>query len=401
MDLRGYQYVVLLNWRELRSTSEQPWDRLCDALAGKGVNSVDQTIAQLRLRPLHEALREVVNQANVQLFNTIATEPPAKSFEPTPLASDAVVETIEIETVSLDDRQTDPREQGDTSETTADEETPATEPLPAPPATFDPRLEDFLAKASACFDRILDLISTEQQQAMQQNAVATNPKAVFIAALQSAAAAALRLPTLAESFSTAWPPAVVAMLPGETGDVPESIWAPVIAWTVLQSLPASGIRGSLFDSLQLRAALADIFPSIGIEGDGAWRTAARVRLLLRLADEPGLTLESASLWEDGDVRWLTGANDHEGKTYFNKEQFEELVCWLQLPALIEIAGSKKNQAPEIVLLEESVSSLCEAASAAAYSLETFLRPLGEPPAPSAEEKTEQPELQPAGEKAQP
>ncbi len=35
VDLRGYQYVVLLDWRELRSTAEQPWDRLCDALHGE------------------------------------------------------------------------------------------------------------------------------------------------------------------------------------------------------------------------------------------------------------------------------------------------------------------------------------------------------------------------------
>jgi len=34
VDLRGYQYMVLLDWRELRATEEQPWDRLCDALNG-------------------------------------------------------------------------------------------------------------------------------------------------------------------------------------------------------------------------------------------------------------------------------------------------------------------------------------------------------------------------------
>ena len=35
-ELRGYQYVVLQNWRELRSTADRPWDRLCDALGGGG-----------------------------------------------------------------------------------------------------------------------------------------------------------------------------------------------------------------------------------------------------------------------------------------------------------------------------------------------------------------------------
>ena len=404
MELRGYQYVVLLNWRELRSTYEQPWDRLCDALAGKGVNSVDQTLAQLRLRPLHEALRQTVNQANVQLFNTIASEPSANISEPTPVDAELAVEALEVEPLSLDEEQADSDQLADAAEATADEETPATEPVPV---LFDPRLEDFLTKASACFDRIIDLASTEQQQAMQQNAVAANPessdhepspKAVFTAELQNTTAAALRLPALAESFSTAWPPAVLTMLPGGSQD---SVWAPVIAWTVLQSLPASGIRASLFDSLQLRAALSDLFTSIGIDSDQSWRAAARVRLLLRLADEPSLTLESASLWEDGDIRWLTGANEHEGKTYFNKEQFEELVCWLQLPALIRIVSSSKDQDKEIASLEESVSSICESASASKYSLDAFLSPLPEPPAPSTEDKTEQHELQSSGQKAQP
>ncbi|MBV8115845.1 MAG: alpha-amylase, partial [Silvibacterium sp.] len=46
LDLRGYQYVVLLNWRELRSTAEQPWDRLCDALHGKGVHNVEEALVK-------------------------------------------------------------------------------------------------------------------------------------------------------------------------------------------------------------------------------------------------------------------------------------------------------------------------------------------------------------------
>ena len=35
LDLRGYQHVVLLDWRELQPSSTEPWDRLCDALLGR------------------------------------------------------------------------------------------------------------------------------------------------------------------------------------------------------------------------------------------------------------------------------------------------------------------------------------------------------------------------------
>ena len=36
LELRGYQYVVLLDWREMRATAEQPWDQLvqCAEWAG-------------------------------------------------------------------------------------------------------------------------------------------------------------------------------------------------------------------------------------------------------------------------------------------------------------------------------------------------------------------------------
>ena len=54
--LRGYQRVVLLNWRVLRSTGEYPWDRLCDELRGTGVANLHEELSRLRLRPLHHAL---------------------------------------------------------------------------------------------------------------------------------------------------------------------------------------------------------------------------------------------------------------------------------------------------------------------------------------------------------
>ena len=41
-DLRGFQCVVLLDWRELGPAAEWPWDRLCDSLNGAGVRSVHE-----------------------------------------------------------------------------------------------------------------------------------------------------------------------------------------------------------------------------------------------------------------------------------------------------------------------------------------------------------------------
>ncbi|MEZ2348391.1 alpha-amylase family glycosyl hydrolase [Terriglobus sp. RCC_193] len=68
MDLRGYQYAVLLHWRELRATAEQPWDQLSDALQGAGVHSLDDALTRLRLRPFTGALRHAVSHDAVRLI---------------------------------------------------------------------------------------------------------------------------------------------------------------------------------------------------------------------------------------------------------------------------------------------------------------------------------------------
>ena len=59
-ELRGYQYAVLLNWRDLRSSEQHPWDRLCDALQGQGVPNLDEALKKLRFQALHAALRHVL-----------------------------------------------------------------------------------------------------------------------------------------------------------------------------------------------------------------------------------------------------------------------------------------------------------------------------------------------------
>ena len=68
MPLRGYQYAVLLDWRELRSTAEEPWDVLSDALNGAGVYSLREALKGLRLRPLVEAMRQLVSPGVVAAF---------------------------------------------------------------------------------------------------------------------------------------------------------------------------------------------------------------------------------------------------------------------------------------------------------------------------------------------
>jgi hypothetical protein len=111
-----------------------------------------------------------------------------------------------------------------------------------------------------------------------------------------------------------------------------------------------------------------------MEGENTWRAAARVRILLSHADTSPAATKVEQFWSDPDVRWLTGVNESSGVTYFNKEGFEELLGWLQLPALINLAHQSPINLDSLKTLEASVLESCKSAQTAGYNLALYLRP---------------------------
>jgi len=175
-----------------------------------------------------------------------------------------------------------------------------------------------------------------------------------------------------------WPTAALTLIPVSSPDwAANQSFAPVLAWLLLRSLPCEVSCGVLFEQLQLRGVLAASFGAIGLPGDSVWRAAARVRMLLVYPGDPAETLASETFWADPDVRWLTGVNASAGETWFNKEQFEETVGWLQLPALLK-SGAREtvtgdpdgaDSEPAVGL---GVAAACENAEMAGYNLESYL-----------------------------
>jgi len=372
LELRGFQYVVLLDWRVLQPSAEYPWDALCDALHGEGVHSVDEALTKLRLRPFHDALHQAVNTASVHLFTEIAAELAAKSAgksakKPAALAKELVV-----------------------AAKYSAEKTPDT--------AIDPRLQSFVEKSRLCFTLALENLSAEDRARIESDAALQSAGTATQAAANAAdepgipitaddqysktckalTTAAVQLPRLEQAFSTAWPAAVRYMLPrNEPGTSSEQAWAPILAWIVLRSFPIHSDWAALFDKLHLRAALAEIFSSMGAEGDDTWQDAARVRILLLHADvlpasRPEPLMQSRDFWADPDVRWLTGVNTSSGKTYFNKEQFEEMLSWVQLPALIEAARQNADPSHALSQIEAAITKACLAATKAGYNLDAYL-----------------------------
>ncbi|WP_433982996.1 alpha-amylase family glycosyl hydrolase [Tunturiibacter empetritectus] len=362
VDLRGYQYAVLINWRELHATAEQPWDQLFDALNGAGVYSVEEALSKLRLRPLHEAFRQALSDNNIRAFATVAAEL-------------AAVQT------------TSPSAKLPTTKSAS----PAPTPIERP--ALDPRLQPFVKCSQRFFEKVLQAQPAEFEQTpapSDHRAAADTPSPTYLTLCETMAKAATHLIAISKNFSTTLPPTVSNFLPGSKAALPtEQLWAPVLAWITLHSLPHHD-QADLFDKLQLRSALSETFTAIGMEGENTWRAAARVRILLSQTDTSPAATRTEKLWSDPDVRWLAGVNESSGNTYFNKEGFEELLGWLQLPALLKAAEQSPTDADSVTNLNASVLMACQSAQKSGYNLGLYLAP--EPSTTDEEDPTSAPEL---------
>ena len=392
-DLRGFQCVVLLDWRALQPNAEWPWDWLSDSLNGAGVRSIHDEMTKLRLRPLHEALRAILSPANVRELADLADEIARQIWQQN--AQQRTGLKREHKQAELDSL---PRRAIDKGQIFFDRllaNIPEQDRAPklVPSTTIAPTVGGPIPglDASMADAPFLSHPVQNEREPMQANAepqvgggqAACEP--TYAETFRALMAAALRLQALAQTFSTDWPAQSRPMLPGHAPATRgECTWAPILAWIALRSIPAyctpNGDRAemvALFDRLLFRHALADHFRSMGMEGESSWQAAAQVRTLLSPVAVAPDAIHSEALWADPDVRWLGGVNLAVGITYFNKQRFEELLTWLQLPALIEIAGSETiqpgaSQPNGIDTIEEVVAAARKGAQLAGYDLDKFL-----------------------------
>ena len=356
--LGGYQCLVLLGWRELRSTAEQPWDRLCDSLHGEGVPNIHQALSKLRFSPLHQALRDVINGHTLQILADTAAAPP----KPVTVAAK---KTTEINV---------PKSwEGVPIEGTA-AITP--EPQAAPQPTPDEQLQPLLERSLTFLYQTRETLPHEDRQLLDPAISSPTPAATrkpqpsfqqsFLAAMKSSA----HLPALGTGLMLDFPDAAPQVFPGEPTSDSRATWGPILAWLLLDSIPWRAEKTSLFDSLELRAALAEAFSYLDMETDATWRAAVQVRTLLAYPTDPASTLQTKAFWADPDVRWLTGVHTSSDTTYFNKEQFEALLLWLHLPTLLQTAADPLLTRKAA----ESIRTAAAAAAAAGYILDDFLHP---------------------------
>jgi hypothetical protein len=374
VDLHAYQCHVFMDWCEMRATTEKPWDHLCDELNGRGVPNLEDELIKLALRPAHNALRRLLDPALVRTLAELSEHPQA-------VRGSEKQKNIELQKEEFLERAWT-------------------------------RSQDFLRESQVAF------------RALKGEHLAVRPPNGTLLAdkFRKRVRGAMDIPSLEELFPSPWNVGARRIMPSLSPElIAIAIWGPILSWCVLEVLAESidleqpqRAALDLFDRLRLREPLAHSFLALGFKGEENWRAAARIKVALlveagvhappeasstpREAAEavpidgaavsataanapPGKSIRaqkratsalSPILWHDADVRWLTGVHEAHGHSYFVEEPYEELIWWLQLPALIKLAAEAVPDRSAIAELSKKIKETLEAAADAAYSLDAFL-----------------------------
>ena len=405
LELGAYQSHVFLDWRELKPTAQQPWDKLSDQLAGHGVANLDDALVDLGLRPVHDALRKLLDPSIVRQFADLAEHPRA---------------------VPAADRPTE-RERGGYFDQVWD------------------RTEKFLKQAQAAYAS--RLAEAGQPVAPSEPIGLASYALVFRRRLR----AAMHLPNVESLFPSPWTAAARRMLPSPSPEfTATAMWGPIFAWCALEllaeTIDAEGTERAaldIFDRLRLREPFARAFTALGFEGEQGWRAAARIKVVLltvagvgtqeeesvqtasasvapdkplaaqataspkpvapdsrpvvlaastlpdpsvpvsqtregkpesptQPAETPNVVL-APSLWLDPDVRWLTGVHDDAGHVYLVRERYEELLWWMLMPSLLKIAAQPSPDRAAVSALSRTVEDALATAESAGYRVDKLLR----------------------------
>jgi glycosidase len=347
LDLHAYKCHVFLDWRELYSSQEKPWDRLSDQLNGRGVPNLEDALVNLELQPVHDALRQMLSPAIVRMLAGLAEYPRTAAATNT--------------------------------------------------ATEQER-EEFFSRAGACFESFLG----QAQKVYLTNAngaskLEPTASTLLIAVFQERLRAIMRIPVIEALFTVPWPAAARRVLPSPSPQLTATaVWGPVLGWCVLELLAESidalnpdHAALDLFDRLRLREPFAQAFAALGFEGEEAWRVAARIKVLLlagagvgkqeptdAASESANLSREQTAiapaLWLDSDVRWLTGVHAAEGEDYLVRELYEELLWWLLMPSLLRLASQASPSRSAVAAMSMSIEEELTAVEAASYRVKLML-----------------------------
>ncbi len=311
------------------------YHNLLEYLDGHGVPSIDEALREIFLQPVHRAFRELVNAGFFRWLQ-------ANQLQASKSKNDA---------------------------------------LDLPPATFSQALEEAESKYTRLLSEIKHLMNTDG------NAVAVAGE------MKQILEATLKLPTVGDLYP--FPrsrkyKAAVKFLDSPSLSRPPAI---LFTWLFTASLgkmivPDMGhavvdpaeISRSWIDEWLLGKIIMGTLLELGMGEESARRAITLVKILIKhrppSIKTPTLNLET--LLADVAVQSFIGINRYQDVLWFNKENFEELVWWLNTVSVIIVTASKEIDKPAdevakaILHLYETVLHVFTAESESGYKVEKLL-----------------------------
>jgi glycosidase len=331
-ELGAYKSQVYLDWRDLRDEGTRPWGALCDMLAGRGVSSLDDALRDLELKPVHEAARALLAP---ELIKKLVPSKAAPKHSPVDVLADRAKALL------------------DTACHYA--ATPAAE------------------VAGFGSDRKW---SGARDQALVQ----------FRARLDSLG----KLASTHERISAPWAKEAEKVLPL---DHSAPLIASVVAWAAVEAIglncnpdDPNAASAQLFDALRLREVFAQSLAKAGMSEEEKWRAAARIRATFAhaswLVTTPAKTHSGGPFsWiHDPDVAWLINVHEWQGERFFNKEAFQQLLWWMSLPILLNLAATDQADPKQIAAVQRELASRINTAEESSYRVEALLKSAKSDPA---------------------
>jgi glycosidase len=403
LSLHAYQYRVLLDWRELRADKEHPWDKLWESLQaspeGAGVPDLDEALVRLRLKPVGDALRAALDPALVRALAELS------ELEDVITERDAHV----LKSSAIQKKRHD---------------------------FFEAICDRGCVFFHQAWRHAVQPASGAASVAAPVSSLIDEPEesAELAVHLRSLVRKLMRIPQMEDGLvpgqraaGASWSAEARRVLPSRSPRIDSTaVWAPALGWAFLYVLAewietrelggsepadsaAPGLSAplkaasplgdaaapraakpsaeavheralALYDQLRLRAAFAEAFAFIGVEGEDAWRAAARIRVAFLPGAPDGRGVdqdESQGWWSDPDARWLTGLHETEEGWFFNKESHQQLVWWTTLPELVKIELDPAAEKLRLKALAKAVESEMAAAERVGYRLRAPLEAAAE------------------------